>query len=130
MRHSGADRRTMRTTLIAAAAMVLGFACVVLSLPQRGVDNRGERPFVDQFREYYPDYRKFFHNYTFGDNSKRVFFRSGSAFTRENPIKNKQPAQYISDIDDGYHYEKPKKRGPLPYKVHFNLHNGRNNNAY
>jgi len=39
-----------------------------------------ERPFVDQYREYFPeDETKFFFNYTYGDDSKRVFFRSGNA---------------------------------------------------
>jgi hypothetical protein len=46
-----------------------------------------EQPFVDEYREYYPEDDKFYFNYTFGDASKRVYFRSANA---GNPGKSAQ----------------------------------------
>ncbi|XP_065350114.1 uncharacterized protein LOC135946026 [Cloeon dipterum] len=119
----------------AAAVVVLATVCIVSSMPQQRPQ---DRPFVDQFREYYPDDRKFFFNYTYGDTSKRVFYRSNTNLDdRGNRLQQQQepqrpqqrPVQHVSDIDDngGYHYEKPKgRRGPPASKVHFNLFNGNN----
>jgi len=53
---------------------------------------------VDEYREYYPEDDKFYFNYTFGDASKRVYFRSANAGNPGKSALTQSLSQYLQAL--------------------------------